>query len=136
MSLLPTRERLQFRPLDGYMKGFMDLVFRFGDRFYLVDWKSNYLGGRIEDYAQGALQKVMTENFYQLQYHLYVVALHKYLTARLPGYRYESHFGGVYYLFLRGVDPEKGSDYGIYRHRPEATAIEALCQDLMGSVAP
>jgi exodeoxyribonuclease V beta subunit len=78
----------------------------------------------------------MTESFYRLQYHLYVVAIHKYLAARLPGYRYDSHFGGVYYVFLRGVDPEKGSDYGIYRHRPAAASIEALCTNLIGTVAP
>lgn len=118
------------------MKGFMDLVFRFQDRFYLVDWKSNFLGPKVADYAPGALQKAMAENCYPLQYHLYVVALHRYLAARIPGYRYESHFGGVYYIFLRGVDPEQGSAYGIYRHRPEAAAIEALCQNLMGSVVP
>ena len=129
-------ERLQFRPLEGFMKGFMDLVFRFQDRFYLVDWKSNFLGPKVADYAPGALQKAMAENCYPLQYHLYVVALHRYLAARIPGYRYESHFGGVYYIFLRGVDPEQGSAYGIYRHRPEAAAIEALCQNLMGSVVP
>ena len=128
-------ERLQFKPLEGFMKGFMDLVCRFQGRFYLVDWKSNFLGDRVADYAQGALQKAIAEHFYPLQYHLYVVALHKYLAAHLPGYCYDSHFGGVYYIFLRGVDPEKGGDYGIYRHRPEAAAIEALCQNLMGSVA-
>ncbi len=137
MAGLPSSvERLQFKPLEGFMKGFMDLVFHFEGRYYLVDWKSNFLGGRIEDYARGALQKVMTESFYQLQYHLYVVAIHKYLAARLPGYRYDSHFGGVYYIFLRGVDPDKGSDYGIYRHRPAAASIEALCTNLIGTVAP
>lgn len=129
-------ERLQFRPLEGFMKGFMDLVFRFGERFYLVDWKSNFLGSRLDDYAQEALQKAMTEHFYHLQYHLYVVAIHKYLAARLPGYRYDSHFGGVFYLFLRGVDPVGGSAYGIYRHRPSEATIEALCQKLIGSARP
>jgi exodeoxyribonuclease V beta subunit len=114
----------------------MDLVFRFGERFYLVDWKSNFLGSRLDDYAQEALQKAMTEHFYHLQYHLYVVAIHKYLATRLPGYRYDSHFGGVYYFFLRGVDPAGGSAYGIYRHRPSEATIEALCQKLMGSAGP
>ena len=135
MGLPPMTERLQLEPLEGFMKGFIDLVFRFEDRFYLADWKSNFLGDRIEDYGQEALKKVMAQSFYQLQYHLYVVALHKYLAARLPGYRYESHFGGVYYIFLRGVNSEKGGEYGIYRHRPSAAVIEALSKNLIGTGA-
>ena len=116
------------------MKGFIDLVFRFRDRFYIVDWKSNFVGNRIEDYHQAALQKAMEVSFYHLQYHLYTVAVHQYLQTRIPGYRYDSHFGGVYYIFLRGVNAAKGKDYGIYRHRPSAVAIEALCSNLIGNV--
>ncbi len=128
--------RLNFRPLEGFMRGFIDLVFRFRERFYIVDWKSNFLGGRTEDYGQASLQKAMAEGFYHLQYHLYTVAVHKYLEVRIPGYRYESHFGGVFYLFLRGIDPAKGGDYGVYRHRPAAAAIEALCSNLIGPIEP
>ncbi len=128
-------ERLKFKPLEGFMKGFIDLVFRFRERFYIVDWKSNFLGGRIEDYGPAALNKAMEESFYHLQYHLYTIAVHKYLQTRIPGYRYDSHFGGVYYIFLRGVDPAKGTDYGVYRHRPPVAAIEALCASLIGKVA-
>lgn len=131
----PMTERLQLKPLEGFVKGFIDLVFRFEDRFYLVDWKSNFLGDRLEDYAQPALHKVMTQSLYQLQYHLYLVAVDRYLKARLPGYRYESHFGGVFYIFLRGVDPARGSDCGISRHRPAAAVIEALRENLMGTGA-
>ncbi len=132
---IPSRmERLRFKPLEGFMKGFIDLVFRFRDHFYVVDWKSNFLGNRFEDYHQAALQKAMGESFYQLQYHLYTIAVHQYLQTRIPEYHYDSHFGGVYYIFLRGVNPAKGNDYGIYRHRPSAAAIEALCSNLIGKV--
>jgi len=124
-------EQLHFAPVTGFMKGFMDLVFQFQDRFFLVDWKSNLLGTKAQDYDQEALAAAMEEQFYTLQYHIYAVALHQYLRLRLPGYRYERHFGGMYYIFLRGVDPEMGPDYGIYRDRPSKELIEALCTNLL-----
>ena len=112
----------------------MDMVFRFQERFYLVDWKSNFLGTKVEDYGQEALSLAMKEEFYILQFHLYAVALNQYLRLRLPGYSYESHFGGVYYIFLRGVDPERGPDFGIYRHRPSAELINQLCTNLISQI--
>jgi exodeoxyribonuclease V beta subunit len=119
--------RLEFAPVRGYMKGFMDLVFRFEDRFYLVDWKSNFLGSRVEDYDGPRMAAAMAESFYTLQYHLYTVALHQYLKVKQPGYDYGKHFGGVYYVFLRGVDPDKGPQYGVFRDRPSQALIEDLC---------
>jgi exodeoxyribonuclease V beta subunit len=90
--------RLNFQPVRGFMKGFMDLVFRHDGRFYLIDWKSNFLGASLDDYKAGALTKTMEEEFYILQYHLYVVAVDRYLRMRLPGYDYDTHFGGVFYI--------------------------------------
>ncbi len=107
--------RLQFAPTRGFMKGFMDLVFRWRGRFYLVDWKSNFLGSRVEDYDQESMASAVRRHYYTLQYIIYTVALDQYLRLRLPGYSYEKHFGGVIYIFLRGVDPEKGNQFGIYR---------------------
>jgi exodeoxyribonuclease V beta subunit len=126
-----TLGRLQFAPTRGFMKGFMDLVFRFKDRFYLVDWKSNHLGNRVEDYAYESLFTVMENELYILQYHIYTLALDLYLGMRLPGYSYQDHFGGVFYIFLRGVDPEKGPDYGIYRDMPSPELIGALREALI-----
>ncbi len=119
-------ERLEFSPVRGVMKGFVDMVFQFQEQFYLVDWKSNFLGSRVEDYHQYQLIESMKENYYILQYHIYALALHRYLFVRKPGYTYEKDFGGVYYIFLRGVDPEKGPDFGIYRDRPSRALMEAL----------
>jgi len=124
-------ERLQFAPVRGYMKGFMDLVFRFDGRFYLVDWKSNLVGDRPEYYRAEALATVMAERFYVLQYYLYTVALDQYLRLRLPGYDYDQHFGGVFYIFLRGVDPDLGPEYGIFRDRPARQLVEALRETLI-----
>ena len=129
---LPGRiERLDFAPVRGFMKGFMDMVFQFQGRFYLVDWKSNFLGSRLEDYGQEALTAAMKDEFYIIQYHIYTVALDQYLQLRLPGYHYETHFGGVYYIFLRGVDPERGTEFGIYRDRPSGEFIDELCTNMI-----
>jgi exodeoxyribonuclease V beta subunit len=68
----------------------------------------------------------MVREGYLLQYHIYAVALHRYLSSRLPNYRYQDHFGGVYYLFLRGINQAWGSDYGIYRDKPAAELIDRL----------
>ena len=130
-SLPDHLERLQFSPLHGFMRGFIDCVFRHGGRFYLVDWKSNHLGDRVTDYHMGALARTMAESLYVLQYHLYAVALHQYLQVRLPGYRYDSHFGGIFYCFLRGMDPASGPRFGLYRDRPPADLIENLSRRLI-----
>ncbi len=126
-------ERLNFSPLRGFMKGFMDMVFRFEDRYYLVDWKSNFLGASVEDYGPENLARAMEENFYTLQYTLYALALDHFLKLRAQGYDYDRHFGGVFYVFLRGVDPAKGPGFGIYRDKPTRDVIETLTEELMGA---
>ena len=122
--------RLQFAPTHGFMRGFMDLVFLWRERFYLIDWKSNLLGYQTEDYGREALTACMRTEFYLLQYHIYVLALDQFLRVRLPGYRYETHFGGCYYVFLRGVDPERPGS-GIYRDRPSPQLVHALNRTFM-----
>jgi exodeoxyribonuclease V beta subunit len=126
-------ERLNFSPLRGFMKGFMDMVFRFEDRYYLVDWKSNFLGANVEAYGLENLARAMEENFYTLQYTFYTLALNRYLKLRARGYDYDRHFGGVFYVFLRGADPDKGSEFGIYRDKPPQDVIEALSEELIGT---
>jgi exodeoxyribonuclease V beta subunit len=126
-------EELSFQPARGFMRGFMDLVFQFQGRFYLVDWKSNFLGNRVEDYSSEALVIEMKEQFYMLQYHLYLIALNQYLKMRVPDYDYEKHFGGVFYIFLRGVDAERGPEFGVYRDLPRKKTIDALCRNLIAT---
>jgi exodeoxyribonuclease V beta subunit len=117
--------------IEGFLKGFIDLIFEFDGRFYIVDWKSNSLGHRVEDYSPPAMQREITERGYDLQYHLYTVALDKYLRARLAGYDYEKHFGGVRYIFLRGVTPAQ-PELGIFHDRPAAEKIARLAARLGG----
>jgi exodeoxyribonuclease V beta subunit len=127
----PALEELTFAPLEGFMKGFIDLVFLFRGRYYLVDWKSNYLGPTAENYGAPHLAEAMAAHHYILQYLLYVLALNQYLATRVPDYAYEKHFGGVFYIFLRGVDPALGPEYGIFRDRPVRKLIETLSRELI-----
>ncbi|MDQ3002736.1 MAG: UvrD-helicase domain-containing protein [Fibrobacterota bacterium] len=84
---------------DGYLWGFIDLVFRHRGRYYLLDWKSNHL----DDYARTDLDRSMKESRYDLQYMLYSLALDKWLRSLIQDYEYETHFGGIYYAYLRGM---------------------------------
>ncbi len=111
--------------LKGLMKGFIDLIFRHQGRYFIVDYKSNHLGDEPGSYTTAALEAGMTRHHYHLQYLLYTLALHRHLQARLTEYHYEKHFGGVYYLFLRGMEPGQGAQ-GIYQARPDLALIEAL----------
>ncbi len=116
--------RLRFESLHGYLRGFIDLVFEHDGRYYLLDYKSNYLGPDPSHYEAADLHAAMAREGYFLQYLLYVVALHRYLRSRIGDYRYDAHFGGVRYLFLRGMTA--GSHRGVYADRPPAALIDAL----------
>lgn len=118
-------ERLEFQDLSGYMKGYIDLVFRWQGQYYLVDYKSNWLGDEPDAYSAPKLMQAMADAHYYLQYLIYCVALHRYLKQRLVDYTWETHFGGVFYLFLRGMHPDK-ADQGVFFHKPDLEIIEAL----------
>ena len=126
---------LGFAPLTGFLKGFIDLVFEHRGRWYVVDYKSNFLGPGADDYRPSKLLQPMADHHYFLQYHLYLVALHRHLRARLPGYCYEEHIGGVYYLFLRGMSPEHGRS-GIFCDRPSLAMVQSLSAILGGQPEP
>ncbi|WP_299196639.1 exodeoxyribonuclease V subunit beta [uncultured Amphritea sp.] len=116
---------LEFDTLKGMLKGFIDLVFEYRGRYYILDYKSNHLGNQPELYSGTALDNAMIEHRYDLQYQLYTLALHRLLQSRLPDYRYEDHFGGVFYLFLRGM--RAGSpDSGVFHCRPSIELVEQL----------
>ena len=115
---------LRPRELRGYLNGFADLIAEHDGRYWVVDWKSNHLGGSAEDYEQDALRSCMAHHDYVLQYHLYVLAWHRHLQVRLPDYDYDRHFAGVCYAFLRGALP--GSDNGMFYDRPPRALVEAM----------
>ncbi|MEJ5365386.1 MAG: PD-(D/E)XK nuclease family protein [Desulfosoma sp.] len=126
-------EGLGFGHLRGLMRGFIDLAFQSDDRDYIADYKSNHLGNRVEDYAADALGRAMHAHRYPLQALVYTVALHRYLRARLPGYDYERHFGGVFYLFLRGMRPETGPASGAFFTKPRRDLVQRLDETSKGS---
>lgn len=103
--------------ITGFIKGFIDLVVRHRNKYYLMDYKSNYLGDTYEDYGPAALIRAMETHHYVLQYHIYTKALHRYLAWRVKGYDPQTDFGGVLYLFLRGMHPEMPGS-GVFFDRP------------------
>ena len=126
---------LVFPPLEGFLQGFVDLVFEQDGRFFLVDWKTTWLGASPDDYAPPRLARAMAEHHYVLQAHLYAVALHRHLGRTLPAYDYDRHFGGALYLFVRGVAPFTGATRGVHFDRPSRALIEAL-SNLFSGGAP
>ena len=124
-------KRLAFRRSRGMLQGFIDLVFEHGGRYYIIDWKSNHLGNHTDDYGQNQMLEAMCRNAYILQYHLYALALDRLLRLRLPGYRYERHFGGAIYVFLRGVGGNRASGSGVYYNRPSEAFIKRAGEELL-----
>jgi exodeoxyribonuclease V beta subunit len=117
-------EGVDFKQISGYMKGFIDLLFTSEDKFYIIDWKSNYLGNSPEMYTFETMDREMNAKHYKLQYYIYTIAAHRYLSLRCKDYSYAKHFGGVYYLFLRGL--KQGKTTGIYYDRPGMELIQNL----------
>ena len=105
------------------LKGFIDLVFEHEGRWYVADYKSNYLGADARAYTAQAMRDSVLHSRYELQYAIYTLALHRQLKARLPGYDYERHMGGVLYLYLRGVD---GAGHGVHAARLPRALVEAM----------
>jgi exodeoxyribonuclease V beta subunit len=110
--------------LEGLMNGKIDLIFRYEGKYYILDWKSNHLGDQVNDYSVDRIREAMADNNYHLQYHIYTVALCKYLRTRLPDFDYERDFGGCFYLFVRGM--RTGGDTGVFFHKPEASVIDKM----------
>ncbi len=110
------------RPRQLFLRGYIDLVFAYKKRFYIIDWKSNFLGTSLEDYQPEKLKANVINHGYHLQYYIYVDALDRFLGLRQNSYNYEKHFGGVFYIYLRGINPRGSS--GIYFDRPSLSQLE------------
>jgi exodeoxyribonuclease V beta subunit len=127
----PRAACLGFRKLNGYLRGFIDAVFHDGERYYLIDYKSNHLGNRQVDYAPPALLEPMIDHDYVLQYLIYTIAVDRHLSACVPDYDYTRDFGGAYYLFLRGFAAEHVPGCGVFGDRPPYEVVSAVA-DLLG----
>ncbi len=117
------RPRLLPETLNGMLKGFMDLVFEHGGRYYVADYKSNWLGPADEDYTAAAMDEAIRAHRYDLQYAIYLFALHRLLKSRLPGYDYDRHVGGAAYLFVRGI---ASATAGVHFERPPKALMDIL----------
>ena len=117
-------QQLSTQRCSGFLTGFADLITESGGRYWIVDWKSNHLGNQASDYGQPEMLQAMHAHDYVLQYHLYVLAWHRYLRTRLADYDYDTHFGGVSYAFMRGAVP--GETTGMFFARPPIELIAAM----------
>ncbi len=130
VDLQRVAESLNFQNVKGMLLGFIDLLFCHEGRYYILDWKSNYLGNQPENYTPDNLARDMERKLYPLQYLIYTVAVNRYLERRIPDYRYETHFGGALYLYLRGIDNSRPHN-GIYFDKPDAELVRGLTQCLI-----
>lgn len=118
--------RMQPEALRGFLVGIADLVCEHDGRYWILDWKSNHLGNRREDYGPAALREAMLGSDYVLQFCLYALGLHLQLAERLPGYEPARHLGGVCYVFVRGV--AAGSDSGVFCEALDPELVAALTE--------
>lgn len=112
--------RLEFDSLKGFLKGFIDLTFEHDGRWYIADYKSNWLGPDASYYGGDRLLQALAAEHYYLQYLIYLVALRRFLRQRLSDFD-NSQLGGAYYLFLRGMPSA-----GVYFSRPADGLLDAL----------
>ena len=118
-----------FNAVDGVFKGFVDLIFIYNNQYFIADYKSNFLGFNVSDYNKKALDQAIQSHYYDAQYLFYLAALQRILKLKHPDFDYEKHIGGVFYLFLRGMNLESGD--GIYFTKPDADIVEAFEQNFI-----
>lgn len=123
---------LQFNQVQGMLKGFIDLTFEYQGQYFVLDYKSNYLGDELVDYSQQAMSEAIIEHRYDFQYQLYTLALHRLLRSRLANYDYQQHIGGVFYTFLRGMQGKP--EAGVYFTKPKFELIDKLDKLLSGEL--
>lgn len=111
------------------LTGLIDLVFESKGKFFILDYKSNYLGDSLHSYSSNEVEKDIRLNGYNLQYHLYTAALVKYLSKQIQEFSYDSHFGGVFYLYWRGLNPEDIT--GVFFDKPEWKDVEPIISKLI-----
>ncbi len=112
----------------GFLNGFIDLIFIYKNKYYIIDYKSDWFGNNYNDYKNNNLYKIMCHHRYDIQYQIYSIALHKYLKLNIYNYDYSIHFGGIYYIFLRGLllDNNNNSFSGLFYIKPNLNLINKL----------
>lgn len=120
--------QFSFKNVDlyGILNGKIDLFFEHENKYYILDWKSNYLGDSLEEYTPEKLNDAMNESNYHLQYYIYTMAAKRYLESKIHGFDYATQFGGVIYLFLRGMRLDGGT--GVFTTKLPLETVEAMEQ--------
>jgi exodeoxyribonuclease V beta subunit len=108
-----------FSEFAGFLQGYIDLIFEHGGRWYVMDYKSN----RLRGYEGGVVEAAMLQHHYLLQSRIYCIALDRHLRHHVRDYRPEEHFGGVAYVFVRGLPGG-----GVWFERPGLEALTALSE--------
>jgi exodeoxyribonuclease V beta subunit len=125
LDITGQNSHLQFEQVKGLLKGFIDLIFVHNNQYFILDYKSNYLGENVGDYQSDNLRSAMDAHQYHLQYLIYSVALHRLLKQRIENYDPQAHLGGVYYLFLRAM-PDGAGVFFNKLTIPQLLSLDAL----------
>lgn len=125
---------MSMQSIEGMLKGFIDAIVAIDGKYYVVDYKTNHLGWAAANYTIAAMEQELLRHDYDLQYLIYCVALHRMLARRLAAYDYAQHFGGVLYLFVRGMG--HGDDFGVFRHLPARAIIDGLDRVFVSAQMP
>jgi len=139
----PTKEKLstqedfiwKFKKLNkGYLKGFIDIAFESFGKYWLADFKSNYMGSNAPEYDQEAMYQKMLDEKYHLQLFIYLSSLYIYLKKTKKSFNYDKDFGGAFYLFLRGMNPDNDikNQYGIYFYKPKEKRLLEFMEQFTG----
>ncbi|QJC30997.1 exodeoxyribonuclease V subunit beta [Enterobacteriaceae endosymbiont of Macroplea appendiculata] len=115
-----------FPDFKGFLNGILDLVCIWQDKYYIIDYKTTWLGYNINYYNYKNIETDICRNRYDIQYQLYTLALHKYLKNNMYNYNYSKHFGAVIYLYLRGINNNMKNKHGIWLHKPSVELIQKL----------
>ncbi|QCI21739.1 exodeoxyribonuclease V subunit beta [Buchnera aphidicola (Hyadaphis tataricae)] len=116
--------KIFFNPVSGILTGFIDLVLFWNDKYYIIDYKSNWIGKNDNCYSYDHIKKEMIKKRYDIQYQIYTIAVHQYLKTKIKKYNYEKHFGGILYIFLRAIHNKKHN--GVFYVLPKFKMIERL----------
>jgi exodeoxyribonuclease V beta subunit len=123
---------LGYKSMRGYLTGFIDLICQYDGKYYILDYKTNFLGEMMADYGAAQLTAAMQAHNYGLQYWIYALVLHRHLQNLLPDYHYERCFGGVRYLFVRGMTPALPGS-GVYHTLPDYEKLQQLDRAIGGA---
>lgn len=113
----------------GFFVGFLDLLFEHDGFWYVVDWKSNKVGGKKANFSKTGIRDEMAREGYFFQYLLYSAVLHRFLKETMGAdYSWEKNFGGIRYYFLRGI--AAGGEAPVFEDRPSERLLDRLCEAL------